>query len=205
MTTVATSSLPVASRRGPTVEQAELRYAHGTRARYNLAKCRCPECRRANTDYENERLAERRVTGTVKPDRQYIPTEKTVIHLKLLQSAGVTLHTVSRASGVSRSSLERLVQGDIRRTRRSTSDRILAVGSGDAFYVDATETWEFLDALIARGFTRMALAKHLGLRGRELQVNRVRVTTATARKVGALYAQISTSGRGDDVVAKESP
>jgi hypothetical protein len=193
MTTAATSSSSLATRGGLTVEQAELRYAHGTRARYNLAKCRCSECRRANTDYEIDRQAERRVTGPVKPDRQLIPAEKAVIHLKLLQSAGVKLHSVSRASGISRHVLVRLVQGQIRRTRRSTTDRILAVGSGDAFYVDATETWELLDALIARGFTRMALAQHLGLKGRELQVNRVRVTTATARKIGALYAQISTS------------
>jgi hypothetical protein len=193
MTTAATSSSSsLATRGGPTVEQAELRYAHGTRARYNLAKCRCSECRRANTDYEIDRQAERRVTGPVKPDRQLIPAEKAVTHLKLLQSVGVKLNSVSRASGISRHLLERLVQGRIRRTRRSTTDRILAVGSRDGSYVDATETWKLLDDLIARGFTRIMLAQQLGLKSRGLQVNRVRVTTATARKISALYAQMST-------------
>ena len=193
MTTAATSSSSLATRRGPTVEQAELRYAHGTRARYNLAKCRCSECRRANTDYEIERQAERRATGPVKPDRQLIPADEAVTHLKILQSAGVKLNSVSKASGISRHFLGRLVQGQIRRTRRSTTDRILAVRSHDGFYVDATETWKLLDDLIARGFTRITLAQQLGLKSRGLQVNRVRVTSATARKVGALYAQISAS------------
>jgi hypothetical protein len=36
------------------------RYPHGTRARYNSAKCRCADCRRANRDYENARQARHR-------------------------------------------------------------------------------------------------------------------------------------------------
>lgn len=44
----------------PTVAEARARYSHGTRARYNYAKCRCAKCRAANRKYERDRAAAHR-------------------------------------------------------------------------------------------------------------------------------------------------
>lgn len=37
------------------IQEAEAKYEHGTRARYVLAKCRCDDCRKANTEYQKSR------------------------------------------------------------------------------------------------------------------------------------------------------
>jgi hypothetical protein len=229
---------PFTKRAGPTVGQAEQRYAHGTRARFILAQCRCFACKVANADYETKRQAEHRKpfrmrcvgggrvwqvrrtdtgavilstpdraiakrrrdslnkkAGSAKPGRELIATRDVLAHLKLLEAAGVGLRAVSIAAGVSRGVLQRMVRGDIRKTRRSTADRILAVGAHDAqpgAYVDAAETWKLLDRLIAYGYKRCWIAQQLGAKGRALQLKRSSVTAENARKVRTLYARLWT-------------
>jgi hypothetical protein len=218
-------------RGGPTLEQAEQRYEHGTRARYVIAKCRCFPCKLANADYvtqmaDKKRLPWRLVRGRGhyvehrdtgkrvacadrasayrerdrrnarnKPEspNELIATRAVRRHLKSLEAAGVGLRAVSIAAGVNRGVLQRMVRGEIRKTRRSTADRILEIGTRDVqpgALIDAAPTWKLLDVLIVSGYKKCWISKQLGSKGRALQLNRTSVTAANAAKVRALYDRL---------------
>lgn len=65
-------------RGGPSQEEAEQRYEHGTYARYTLAMCRCFKCRLANGTYVNAIAAARRLPWRlVKGHGNYIEHRET--------------------------------------------------------------------------------------------------------------------------------
>lgn len=104
--------------------------SHGTRAKYVVEQCRCPECRRANCEYQKQR--ERRKAyeawGDVTP--ALVPADEARAHLAFLSSAGVGSRRVSRLTGVSRSTLGRLKRTSVR-VRPETADRILGLCTDD--------------------------------------------------------------------------
>lgn len=133
-------------------------------------------------------------------------------HLAWLQSQGIGPKTVSAVSGVSYSVLQRMLGyasggTPIRRTRRSTAERILAVGLSDAAggqKVPAGPTWDLIDCLLAAGCKRWELAVALGSKRRVqtgsrrdgipsirpgLQIKRDLVRATTARKVEQIHRQ----------------
>ncbi|TAM78193.1 hypothetical protein EPN44_01390 [bacterium] len=129
-----------------------------------------------------------------RPANQLIDTKAVIRHCVWLKTVGVGLRTVSVRSGVSRGVLCRILSGDIRKTRRGTADKILAIGPSDrpgAAFIDAAETWRLLEDLIALGYRRGWIAQQLGARRPALQLRRDRITVTTARKVRRLYLEIS--------------
>jgi hypothetical protein len=116
-----------------------------------------------------------------------VSTRAVRAHLKRLKAAGVGLRTVSSMSGVSRSVLVRIAHGAIKRTRRQTEAKLLAVQADAASpLVDASATWTLLDRLISLGYARARIARNLGL-GQKLQISRTRIRRSTATRVERLY------------------
>lgn len=146
------------------------------------------------------------------PPTELISVRDVRKHLAWLQSQGIGPKTVSAVSGVSYSVLQRMLGyasggTPIRRTRRSTAERILAVGLSDAAggqKVPAGPTWELIDCLLAAGCKRWELAVALGSKRRVqtgsrrdgipsirpgLQIKRDLVRATTARKVEQIHRQ----------------
>lgn len=167
----------------------------GTHAKYVVEKCRCPDCSQANRDYERKRRRAMR-----RPDElwlPYVPAGRARRHVRALSAAGVGLKTVAKASGVPHGTLSKLMYGDAKRNmgpskriRPETERRLLAVTSesaADNARVPAGPTWQLLDDLIARGFTKTWLAKQLGQKSPALQIRRTEVYARNARAVAALH------------------
>lgn len=106
-------------------------YPHGTRASYTIGRCRCHDCRMANTEYAVAR--ERRLTlasfGCADP--LTCDASEVRSHLRFLQGAGVGLRQVAKVTGVSRSALHQLRTGESRRVTWKNADLILGVCIGD--------------------------------------------------------------------------
>jgi hypothetical protein len=214
---------------------AAARYEHGTRARYQLGKCHCFECKVANADYEVARLEAKRLpwrvrhmaptrrwivcnTGTSeivfsstdrdaafaerdrlnapfarKPEWELIGTAAVRRHVAKLRSAGISKKSICRSARVNRGVLDRILLGEIKKTRRSTAARILAVTDSDhpdGNKIDATATWVLLDRLIAVGYRKRRIAKDLGRTSPALQLSRKSVTIKNAKAVVKLYAEL---------------
>jgi len=155
----------------------------------------------SRTKVRQEAFAERdRRNGTIcqESDRTLVSTREAVAHIKKLKRAGVGLRRVSVRSGIGRDTLYRIVSGDIRRTRRATAERILAVGPNEltrASLVDAAPTWKLLEHLLELGHRRSWIAKQLGSTSSTpaLQIKHDRITLLTAFKVSKLYDLLTTA------------
>lgn len=162
-------------------------HPHGTRARYNSQKCRCFECRRANTAYEAQRQRDPRIDA--EPVRQ---------HLAALSAQGVGLRAVSDATDIARPALMRVRLG-ARSMKRSLVEKILAVDEqaiADHSYVDAADTQRLLRELITEGYPRTRIAKLLGSQARvpALHYKQGRVIAKTAMRVRKLHAALLAEG-----------
>lgn len=138
-------------------------------------------------------------------DNELISTDEVRAHCAWLQAQGVGLKTVAKRAGISYSVLQRIVGlwgRPIARTRYATAEKILGVGKraieGGA-RVEAAETIELLDRLIAAGYKKFWIAKELGAKGERpgLQVGRNRrfVSVRNARKVHALYVRLQQADK----------
>jgi hypothetical protein len=151
------------------------------------------EFRSADRDVVYRKLRELNGQELEESLRELIGTRAVREHLRWLSGVGVGYKTVARASGVASSVVFKIHTGAIRRTRRGTADRILAVGASDArgaAIVDAAATWVLLDRLLELGYRRGWIAQQLGAQRPALQIQRDRVTATTARKVEQLYARL---------------
>jgi hypothetical protein len=171
------------------------RYPHGTRARYNAAKCRCFACRRANSRYEAERQADPRV-----------PADAVRAHLLELSRQNIGRRAVSDATDIPDVALYRIIKGESDRIRRSQAERIMAVDASviaDHALVPATETRRLLREIIRLGFTRTSVAARLGSTAKvpTLQYTRGAVLAITERRVRRLHAELLSGedGQGEDI------
>lgn len=146
---------------------------------------------------ERERLNKR---DRAKPPTALVSTRKARAHLKQLSHHGIGLRTVASKCGIKRSVLQRLIAGDIKRTRRATEAKILAVTTTNApagnAKIDGRKTWALLDTLLASGlYTKGWIAMQLGTKTPTLQLGsgkngRRFVLGRTAQRVKALYDRL---------------
>lgn len=167
---------------------------HGTRAKYVAEKCRCDPCTIANRTYAREfqRKKARVGYGIEEATPAYIDASEARKHLLWLSSVGVGKRRVSQLTGISLSAIDKLRQGNRTKCRQSTADKILAVGrskAADGAYVDAKATWRRIDDLLAHGWTKTAIARAIGSKGKvpALQLSRSRVTAKHARAIEQLH------------------
>lgn len=133
-------------------------------------------------------------------------------HVTALRAAGIGLRRLEVLSGVSRSALTSLVNGRAergsgpsKRVSAATAHAILAVdapevphhGVADNQLVAAIGTVRRMQALVANGHPRRALAQRLGIApsnaGPLFDTATRRITAATARKVDALFNELETT------------
>lgn len=171
---------------------------HGSYVKYVVERCKCDACREANRVYERKR---RRAMS--RPDElwlPYVPAGRARRHVQALSAAGMGHKTVAKVSGVPHGAIAKLIYGDAKRKmgpskriRPETERRLLAVtpeSAADCARVPAGPTWELLDDLILRGFTKTWLARELGFKSPALQLNRTEVYARNARAVAALHKRL---------------
>ena len=160
------------------------RFPHGSRNRY-LGGCRCLPCRAANSRYESIRMKLRRA-GLA---NGIVSAAKTRKKLKRLSRAGVGFRQVAKVSGVASCILGAIVAGRQHRVRQETERRVMKVRATDkaaGTTVDATETWEHINWLLANGWRKAHISKAIGQGGRALQLGAVRVTRRNALAIKQL-------------------
>jgi hypothetical protein len=153
---------------------------------------------------EAARLNKRDVKPRQPRPSQLVSVGKIRKHARWLQTQGIGLKRLAKESRVAYSSLERMLgQGQhdrpIKRTRRSTLERILAVkptAIANGARVEAGPTVELLSRLIKRGYRKFWIAKQLGAKSKAgrppLQITGKNgfVSVRNARKVFALYLRL---------------
>lgn len=174
---------------------------HGTRAKYVAERCRCAECRAANTTEQRRRERRKlyaRWNGGAVED--LVDAEPARRHVKALMAAGIGRRRIAEVSGVSGGSLTKLLYGGpagrppARRIRPATARKLLAVRANpaDGARVDATGTRRRLQALVACGWTKTHLAAELGQTPSNFNVtlHAHQVYASTMRAVRALYDRL---------------
>lgn len=190
MNSASACSNPLSARGLKPVAELAANRAHGDRLRY-MAGCHCFLCRRANTAYE----AARKIARAAGEGNGIVPAGKALAHLKQLSAQGVGRRSVGAASDVGDTVLSDIISGRKVRIRASTERAILAVtkaAAGDRALISGRATWKMLDELIADGYTKTELARHLGSNGKTpaLQLKREVVTVRSAYLVERLFDQL---------------
>lgn len=168
---------------------------HGSRIRY-IAGCRCDECRRANTDYEKQRVIARK-NGEW---NGIVPAARARRHLSRLSRLGVGRRAVQAATDIADSILVMIRSGERKNIRAQTERLILAVtpaAAGDRALIDAEPTWGLINELLAAGFTKTRLAAELGRKTHALQLNKHKVTVRNAADVRLMHSRLM---HGDEVL-----
>lgn len=164
---------------------------HGTRMKYR-GGCRCDECRKANSAYENERQKARRAGDW----NGIVPADRARAHLRKLARVGVGRNIVAQCSGVARSIVHAIRHGQVKRIRARTERRILAVTTaqrGDAALVPAARVWQLLHELLEEGYTRPFINQQLGYRTKyAFQFSRKLVQVRTLHRIERLHERLTT-------------
>lgn len=164
-------------------------FAHGTRARYVAARCRCDACRAANAAYARGR-AVAKARGEWNGLVDATPARE---HLKRLRRAGVGKRSVAAACDVALSIIWEVGRGERARIRKGTLNRILSVTSGalgDHALVRAGRTWQRIRAMQKVGLSVPEIARRMGFKTAHIQIGRRRVLARTALSVERLHRAV---------------
>jgi len=170
---------------------------HGSHACYVFDKCRCIPCREANTAYMKKRS---RWTGEFPYEPPpLVDSAETRNHVVSLMDQGMGAKRVAAVAGVTPSLVGNIVYGRggnhhraANRIRRSTAEKLLAVtlDVSDGAKVDATESWQIIDELVARGWWKAAIGRRVhGPGAISLQVSRNLVFAGTLRTLRTLLTE----------------
>lgn len=174
---------------------------HGTRRRYRQG-CRQECCRAAMRAYD-KRYALARARGL----SSMVDAAPVRAHVLWLAAYGIGTEAVSRAAGVHREVVKRLVHGTpsqgrepSQRLRRSNAERLLAVQRvidhvTDLARTPAGETQQRLRSLVATGWTQLELANRLSMNVGQLNHHLLghheAVSGRFARRVRDLHADLA--------------
>ncbi len=167
---------------------AASRREHGSRARY-ISGCRCLRCRAANSRYSCARQAARYLGDC----RDVVSAERALRHIRALSMQGIGYKAVADAASVAHGIVADILAGRRTRIRKSTESKILSVDSyarAGGSLVPAGETWELLNKLIGRGYSKAQLARWLGYKHPALQIRADWITYRRAVDVEKLYRGI---------------
>lgn len=183
---------------GPTVECVALK--PGTLTGYKKQRCRCTDCRAANSAWTRRRKRQM-AYGRWQP---LIDAEPVRLHVKALSAAGLGARRVCALAGVSESAVRGLLHGrpgrSCARIRPDIAAAILAVrvtpdviAAGQ--HVDAAPTRRRIQALMAIGWSLAAQARKLGRSPANYTkiLHGALVEVGTARQVAGLYRQFEAS------------
>lgn len=170
---------------------------HGDRLRY-IAGCRCDLCRKANSNYENQR-AKARAEGDW---NGIVPARAARRHMLALSKKGIGRRAIAAATDIADSILAEIRSGKRKQIRARTERRILAVDTSvaaDRALVPAGPTWSRIEALLAAGYTKSYLALALGRKTPALQIGRETVTVKNEAAVARLHQRL-LQVKGEEVL-----
>lgn len=153
---------------------------HGTHACRTLDACSCADCLHATRRYERERI--KRLAGA--SPATLVDAEPARAVVRDLTARGIGLKTISTHSGVPHGVIWELMYGKngrpSRRVRPATLTKletyVRRAEPADCARVDAQEAWLIVDELVARGWTRTAIARRVhGPQAKTLQLGRTQV------------------------------
>lgn len=175
---------------------------HGTYACYVLDRCRCGDCREANTLYEKQR---RRWTGEFPTlPEPYVDADRARELVAELRARGMGLKTIAKQSGVAHGTLWKLVYGQPGRgpskrcrpeTVQNLEDTLEALEweeatLADGAKVDGREARQIIRELVKRGWTKADIGRRVhGPQARSLQVRGRQVTAGTLRILRGLLLE----------------
>ena len=169
--------------------------AHGTRVKYVQERCRCEPCTEANTAYVVELGRESRARAAgydIEP--RLIDAQPALDRLKMLSRNGIGARTVQELTGISRTTIKEIMCGQTKRIRPETLDLIMHVTYEDrpgGTRVDARPTWQLINKLLRKGFTKTAIATAIaGKPTLSLQVSKHQVTLRVERRVQQMYVEL---------------
>ena len=165
------------------------RHRHGTRAAYVADRCRCPDCTLANTRW-NRRRTRAIVMRRWEP---YVDAGPVRAHLLLLRQTGMGIDKIVRQSGVSRSTVQRLLAArptpGHRRIRPEVATRLIAVTTepqSSDLLVNAAATQQRFTELTQAGYGLRDIARRIGRDPASLSRSVRRASTVTARTALAI-------------------
>lgn len=173
------------------------RIPHGDRRRYVHGRCRCAPCTAANTEYHRYRNR-----SIARPDTTWAPqvaAAEAATRISHLRDLGLGLRRISELTGLSRSTLSEIANGDRQKVTARTVAALRSVDpvAADGTHVDATRARGALTALTAAGWGPRALGQLAGHNG-PLRVRGNRIRRSTEHRIltiaAALGAVIDTDG-----------
>ena len=178
-----------------------------SRTCYVASKCRCGQCRRFNREYNVDR--DRQIAYGRWGERLQ-PATEVVAHLKRLQAAGLGLRRISKLSGVSRSSLQKLTSSQRKAITSATAEALLAieVPAGPSATARQVAATALVDAGTARqqlaeladlGFTRTELARYITGR---VDASPLRVPRQVTARRAAVIARLHRHAVAGAIVAR---
>lgn len=171
---------------------------HGTRSAYVGARCRCDNCRSANT----ATAADRRRTiayGRWHPFADAAPVRE---HIARLRAAGMGIDQVAALAGVGGGTVRQLVYGNTGQVRTATAAAILAVPAcrrAAGALVPAGAVRAMITDLRQAGHEMAELARQLGRTpsGLARSLTRTHVLVRTEDDVARLYHRLTRCPRPD--------
>ncbi len=160
----------------------------GTRIKY-LGGCRCDACRSANSTYAKARMAECQAGR----NNGVVDAKAARAHLRKLSRMGIGYKQVAAASDVRATTLLSIKLGKKLRIRMDTVRRVLRVDAScraDRALVPAASTWQLINELLSEGFTKRTLAERLGMKTKNLQVGKDRVTVRKRASIEKLHKRL---------------
>lgn len=150
--------------------------AHGTRARYLLGEvgsetangCRCHECGAAAWSYELKRRIKKK-----RGNEPFVDASETREHLLWLSSVGIGQWTIVEASGVSRSTIQRIANGTNKRIRLEIANKLLAINMSHAHpngRIYSKRAVQLVAECKREGIPEAHIAKLLGYKKNSLQL-----------------------------------
>lgn len=114
-----------------------------------------------------------------------VPAQRARMHLQKLSKAGVGYKSVADACSVGHTAVLKILTGKVQRIRAVTEKEILSVDSraiAGGTIIDAARTNQILHDLLALGFRKAELARHLGAttKNPSLQLGKKPTTTVAA-------------------------
>ena len=182
----------------------QVSHRHGTRGAYSADHCRCPPCTAGNAQWNNRR----RRSIAMSRWKPYVDAAPVHEHVALLRKAGLGIDRIAGRSGVSRSTVQRLLaptdDPDLtqRRIRPDVAARLLAVDAGDAgigVLVDAVDTRRRFQDLVTAGYGVREIARRLDRDPASLNRSvrsAAAVTVRTAIAIEQLHYDLLIAGPG---------
>jgi len=180
------TGLPHRGLKGPNVLGKDR--PHGERIRY-LAGCRCALCRKANSNYANERAAAIRAGDW----NGIVSAQKARTHLATLSAHGIGRRTVSNITGVSETCISAITSGQKIKIRAKTEKLILAVTTqcqADGALISAKPSWKLINELLKDGYTKSDIARAMGFERPVLQLGRTHCTVLNAAIVQRVFDRL---------------